>query len=257
MDKYNYQNAVDRAKKHSVISQYTDLCALKKIIGNKTLRFTRMDKVNDKIENDKIHELWKNKVYVSCFTYREYESYFFWNTYAKCKPCGIMISFQTKHLHDLLFYPDEKCQTSHLEACKQTIPEATFNENVSSEYWGVYDYSCIDISYIPRSMDLKKLDHFQGRIKYHEWDMECETRLRIAIRPKCQEYFIERDKFLYRRPSNEYLYAKLPDECLQSMTITLSPFDNGVLKDEVEKLLKDNDLYGKINVIESIFTGEL
>ncbi len=258
MEKYSYESAVKNAKRHAFISQYTDLCALKKIIGNKCLRFTRVDELNDLIENQNMHDLWKFKVYVSCFTYREHESYFFWSTYCKCKPCGVMISFQTNQLQKLSFSPDEKCQEIPLVECKQTIPNSTFSKNVSTDTWGIYDYSCVDVAYIPRGMKFDKIEHFQGRIKYHEWDMECETRLRVTIRPKSREYQLEdvrKDRYL--RPSNQYLYAKLTPECLETMTITLSPFGNARLKEDVEKLLIENGLYGKVKIIDSSLWGEV
>lgn len=257
MEKYSYEKAVDSAKTHSIIFQYTNLCALKKIIGNKALRLTRVDQLNDLIENKNILNLWKGKVFVSCFTYREHESYFFWNTYAKGNPSGVMISFQARDLQKLEIYPDEKCRESPLEECKQSISNATFDENVSSKHWGVFDYSCLDVMYIPRVEIPQENEHFQGRIKYHEWDMECETRIRVAIRPKCYEFknFCSLDP--YYRPKDRYLYAKLPIECLEKMTITLSPFANDILQKEVENLLKDNNLFDKVKVIKSTLTEEL
>ena len=38
MEKYSYESAVNNAKTHPIISQYTDLCALKKIIGNRVAK---------------------------------------------------------------------------------------------------------------------------------------------------------------------------------------------------------------------------
>ena len=259
MEKYSYESAISNANSHLIISQYTDLYALKKIIGNKCLRFTRVDELNDLIENQNMHDLWKKKVYVSCFTYREHESYFFWSTYCKCKPYGVMISFQANTLQKLSYYPDEKCQEMSLDECQRTIPNSPFSENVSADTWGIYDYSCIDIAYIPRNINVEEIEHFQGRIKYHEWDMECETRLRVAIRPKRLEIKHQRGEHdIYLRPSNEYLYAKLTPECLETMTITLSPFGNNVgLKEDVEKLLIENRLYGKVKILDSNLSREL
>ena len=259
MGKYSYESAINSAENHAIISQYTDLYALKKIIGNKCLRFTRVDELNDLVENQNMHDLWKKKVYVSCFTYREHESYFFWSTYCKCNPWGVLISFQTNTLQKLSFYPDEQCKEIPLVKCQQTIQNSPFSENISADTWGIYDYSCVDIAYIPRDTDFKEIEHFQGRIKYHEWDMECETRLRVAIRPKCLELKHQRGKAdIYLRPTNKYLYAELPSECLETMTITLSPFGNHAsLKDEVEKLLAENGLYGKVKIIDSRLSGEL
>ena len=258
MKKYSYENATNNAQNHAIISQYTDLCTLKKIIDNRCLRFTRVDALNDLVENQNMHDLWKKKVYVSCFTYREHESYFFWSTYCKCKPCGVMISFQANTLKKLSFYPDEKCQEIPLLECKKTIHNSPFSENVSADTWGIYDYSCVDIAYIPRCMKFDEIEHFQGRIKYHEWDMESETRLRVAIRPKGFESKLVKKQFHYLRPCNKYLYAKLPLECLETMTITLSPFGKNIgLKEDVEKLLIENGLYDKVKIIDSRLSGEV
>ena len=259
MEKYSYKTAIKSAESHSTIYQYTDLCALKKIIGNRCLRFTRINELNDLVENRNMHYLWKEKVYVSCFTYREYESYFFWSTYCQCKSCGVMISFQANTLKNLSFYPDEKCQETPLLNCEKINLGSPFSENVSADTWGIYDYSCVDIAYIPRGMKFDEIEHFQGRIKYHEWDMECETRLRVAIKPKRLEVKWQGgDKDIYVRPNNKYLYAQLPLECLETMTITLSPFGNNIgLREDVEKLLIENGLYGKVKIIDSSLSGEL
>jgi hypothetical protein len=258
MENYSYENAIRSAERHHIIAQYTDLYALKKIIGNKCLRFTRVDELNDLVENQNMHDLWKKKVYVSCFTYREHESYFFWSTYCKCKPCGVMISFQANTLQKLSFYPNEKCHGMPLDECRQTIQNSPFSENVSADTWGIYDYSCIDIAYISRDIKFDEIEHFQGRIKYYEWDLECETRLRVAIRPKCLEVKWQGgNNDIYLRPDNKYLYAKIPLECLETMTITLSPFCNVSLREEVEKLLSENGLYNKIKILDSCLFGEI
>lgn len=77
MERYSYENAVYQANQHPVVHQYTTFEALDKIINNKSLRLTRIDLLNDTVENKHMLELWKKKVYVSCFTHREAESYFF------------------------------------------------------------------------------------------------------------------------------------------------------------------------------------
>ena len=63
--KNDYENAVASAKKHRLIHQYTTFEALEKILCNKSLRLTRVDQLNDIVENDRMLDLWKEKVYVS------------------------------------------------------------------------------------------------------------------------------------------------------------------------------------------------
>lgn len=83
MKNLSYVEAVESASHYKRLYQYTTYEALEKIITNNSLRLTRIDLLNDGVENQKVFKLWKNKVYVSCFTHREDESYFFWETYAK------------------------------------------------------------------------------------------------------------------------------------------------------------------------------
>ena len=66
MEQYSYENAVY----HSLVHQYTTLAALDKIINNKSLRLTRIDLLNDTVENERMLELWQKKTFVSCFTHR-------------------------------------------------------------------------------------------------------------------------------------------------------------------------------------------
>ena len=68
MSSYSYDQSVRSAQQHKEVHQYTTFAALEKIVGNKSLRFTRLDLLNDAIEDRLIIELWKSKVYVSCFT---------------------------------------------------------------------------------------------------------------------------------------------------------------------------------------------
>ena len=61
-----------------------------------------------------------------------------------------MISFSTVQLQDLSIHWDEKCQEAPLEHCKQTDLNAPFCEGVYADTWGAFDYSCVDIMYLPR-----------------------------------------------------------------------------------------------------------
>ena len=166
-----------------------------------------------------------------------------------------MISFSTEHFLNLSIHTDENCVLPALQPCKRTDINKSYCENISAENWGIYDYSCLDITYVDRSKEIEIPENFQGRIKYSEWDSESETRIRIAVRPKCFEYDFKTRE--HRPPKNEYLYAKLPLPCLEAMTITLSPFADPTLKEKIEMLLKENDLYGKVRVLDSVIRDEL
>lgn len=256
MEQYGYEMAVSDARQHERVYQYTTFEALEKIICNRSLRLTRMDLLNDTLENEKIHDLWKNKVYVSCFTNRGYESYFFWKTYARGSSDGVRISFKTDCLLDLSVAPDKKCENKLLKYEKENIVDNISNI-VSKRDWEIFDYSVLDIKYLQRDADISESKEFLGRYKYREWDMEQETRIRVAIRPRGLEFETKGlDDFEYIKPEEKHLYLGLSDDVLKSMQLTLSPFADCDLRKEVENLLKDNML-DDIRVEKSLLTDEV
>ncbi len=244
-DPLSFEKAVSKAQKHRLIHQYTTFSALEKIINNKSLLLTRIDLLNDTVENKKTTDLWKNKIFVSCFTNFEYESFFFWTTYAKNSRDGVMISFRPSSLNNLSIHPDEKCLETPLPIYKKSDYKE-YSLKVSAENWAVFDNSLIDIMYIPRNYDTEGILNHQGRLKYTEWSMEQETRVRIALRPKRCEIDANMPSntagYPYIKPENQKLYAKLPIDCLANMIITLSPFANKNLKEKIAQLLAENNI---------------
>lgn len=257
IDCFLYEDAVERAKSHKRLFHYTTFNALKCIIDNKSLRLTRIDLLNDFVEDGKIVDLWKRKVFVSCFSFRERESYFFWRTYAKGSEDGVILSIEREKLEEGHIFPDAKCEQEPLELCKKTDTRQQYSQNIDAATWGVYDYSIVDITYIPREYRVRDNESFQGRFKYAEWDMESETRIRVAIRPKCSEIVLGKKGFEYRLPKEEYVYLRLSKECLQSMSITLSPFADEELESKVNQLIRENNLQNYISVVPSVLTGEI
>jgi len=254
---FNYVKAVELAKSHKRLFHYTTFEALNSIISNKSLLLKRIDKLNDAVENERLLDLWKKKVFVSCFTYRDYESYFFWQSYAKGSHEGVMLSFDSSLMNNMTIHPDAKCQEPELNKYDRTDDSIEFSSLINSYAWGIYDKSLVDIMYIPRNIKIHNNDNFQGRFKYAEWDMELETRIRISVRPRCFEARTVKTEIEYLTPENEYIFAKLSNDCIEAMSITLSPFANQELNKKVNELLIKNDLYDKIKVKRSVLTKEM
>lgn len=61
LNKYAYE-AIANDRKHQWVHQYTTFSALERIISNRTLRLSRIDQPNDRVENDHLVDVWK-KVY--------------------------------------------------------------------------------------------------------------------------------------------------------------------------------------------------
>ena len=256
MEQYSYENSVYQANQHTIVHQYTTFDALDKIINSKSLRLTRIDLLNDTVENERMLELWQKKIFVSCFTHRDSESYFFWKTYYKGDSTGVRLSLDARFLCQLTIHPDAMCIEEQLSICKKTIIGSSFTAAISSEAWGIYDSSLVDVMYIPRDQQLENIEHFQGRFKYIEWDSEEETRLRVAMRPKCLEFRAQGRELQYLTPSNEYVYVKLSDVCFENMVITLSPFASDDLRGKIEELLCKNNLIDKVQIRTSVLTAE-
>jgi len=254
---FDYKKAVELGKSHKRLFHYTTFESLNSIISNKSLLLKRIDKLNDTVENEKILDLWKKKVFVSCFTHRNYESYFFWQSYAKGSAEGVMLSFDSSLTNDMVIHPDAECQEKGLEKYVRTDDNIDFSPNINLDSWGIYDISLVDVMYIPRNITTGIDDNFQGRLKYSEWDMEFETRLRVAVRPRCFEAIRVKTEIEYLTPENECIFAKLSKSCLESMSITLSPFATQELKRKVEELLIRNDLYDKIKINWSVLMKEI
>ena len=205
------------------------------------------------MEGGKIVDLWKEKVYVACFSHIEHESMSFWNTYSNASEMGIAILFENDEWDEMPIYADETCNAQLLEKCNKSNALIKSQSNVSHNTWGIYDQSLIDIIYVNRDFS----DPFQGIYKYVEWDTESETRLRVSIRPKGLEFYGDGTQIKYHRPGEHYLYAKLTPNQLSKMQIILSPYSNNKLYQKVSALLGLNGLAEKIKVKNSVLKDEV
>ena len=112
-DSLNYRRTVEddrreNAEKRTWLCQYTNIESLYKIISNKTIRFTRVDKVNDISEKDllEIDNLYL-RTYISCFSYDSKESIPLWSIYTK-RGSGVRIDFEFLENWDLMRYMKQK-----------------------------------------------------------------------------------------------------------------------------------------------------
>ena len=80
-----YNTLTTAANHHPYLYHYTNLCALKCILSNKSLSLSRLDKVNDSQENKRITSLWNSKLYVLCFTYDLNNQEYFFQNYGKIR----------------------------------------------------------------------------------------------------------------------------------------------------------------------------
>ena len=249
-----YSKVEQSAHSHERLYHYTTIDALEKILKNRTWRLKRIDKVNDLMENTKIEGLWKCKVFVACFTNRKYESYFFWKTYPQSSNEGVLISIDNKYLtNELALVTDKNVKLEMIR--KSDLSHDSYDND---EDWGIYAFLKNDVTYLDRNERIDK-SNWEARYKYREWDMERETRIIVALRPKGIEYYLNDDNldFEYHTPNFEYIDALLSIDCIKTIEITLNPWADDDVKSRVKNLLLELNLSNDINVNESSLSGEL
>lgn len=228
----SYEESKLLAISHEKLYHYTNFEALKKILANRSLRATRLDKVDDKTENERIDDFWKNKLFVTCFTYDKNGEQRFGDEYAQGNQ-GVRIEFKTKTLCNLEVFLDEKCEN------KLDFIDRTDLNYKGIDSWGYRDVSLLDMEYVDDLYEgLVKDEDFTGltyndktgyaKIKSYSW--EKETRLRIALRSKGLENIYFEHQLKVVKPNFEYIFIKITDKMLENMEITLNPKADGELK---------------------------
>lgn len=251
MDKYI--ELTESAKKHKSVYHYTSLDALKCILDNQSLRLSRIDTVNDSKENDRIKSLWNAKVFLLCFTHEDNNSEYFYKEYGE-----IRLEFKRENIViDKLYYESElkNSFTSFDNYVRRSQINHKSYENKAD--WCVYDISIADIYYTDDLNSHISTDGFEsnaGLIKAKKgvddcgnernWNLEAETRIRVALRPIGQENILDRktNEFYCPVPKFECIYMRLPI----ITKISISPY---ISEDEKNRIIKTLKNYGLIEKI--------
>lgn len=252
MDKYI--ELTESAKTHNVLYHYTNLDALKCILKNQSLRLSRIDKVNDPKENDRIKSLWNTKVFLLCFTHGQNNSEYFYNKYGT-----IRLAFnQDALLFDRMYYESELINA--FDVLNDEIRRRRYGYNSYDKKcdWCVYDNTIADVFYSDNLDSHVARDGFEsnaGLIKAKcgcdnngnmcDWEIEAETRLRVALRPIGLESVLDKktNSFYYPVPNFEYIYTRLPE----ISQISISPYISESEKNEILKVLEEYGVMQKLH----------
>lgn len=206
MDLYN--ELTENAKKHNMLYHYTSLEGLKQISKNKSLKLTRLDKVNDPCENSRINSLWNKRIFVSCFTHSMDNSEYFYKYYNP-----VRITIKVDHSINMV-YEDSKCT---MPVSIKNYPSITKDMDYRQlNDFEVYDISIADIYYTDdfgkhflgngheSNAGLIKLTNgYDTNYVTRNWKTEKETRVRVAIKPK--------GIGAYLNEKNDICYYALPE----------------------------------------------
>lgn len=259
------QNAESRRK----LFHYTDFEAFLSIISKKQIKFNRIDRVNDRQENEFFEQSEVSKlVFISCFSYEESESLPLWHIYTS-KNMGIRMGFyldedqsfkscfpmeQLVMAKDLLHEQEHKIP--YINTKLQSTTAWRVNKLIQKDI--IYDIDkreeCpIVIPHTPTEKNNYNAIYnmnAMGAIKAKAWDYEKESRIVAILRTTKENIEI---------PEYKYLLMPFCFEKLKKLEVTFSPLMQPVVKDcikrEVETHLsginvecKDSEFDGKLKI---------
>ena len=233
------------------IHQYTSIDSLALILKNKTIKFNRLDNMDD-IEEEAKSSLGIRLggfIFASCWTYSNNESIPLWKMYTPTSR-GIRISldkdmFKEYPISDeeILKYHIQKVEGKKTESAIPLSKMYTDNYTILNTFWSE-DFFYKEIKYVD---DIKaiynSLIQFEngkinlqfnnvGTFKHKDWDFQDECRFRLQILPhgnisvedpRYIYYFLECIQKETYPPINSY-YLNLKEDIFDELTITLSPF---------------------------------
>lgn len=239
-----YQRQVEKANSHKYLCHFTNFDALQKIIDNKSLRLSKITELNDPIEAKRVTSVWHNKCFILSFTNTFDNSGYFWKEYAFDN--GVCIVFNNKNIKDNIFIYYEDDLNIKVPSFQYICDNDCYDENV----WGFFDITKADVMYvddIEKYAFENKTEISAGLIKskfgenkeciVKPWELECETRIRVAVKTKQFEYISKKDKKIIEPPF-KYLYIDLP----QIDKVIISPQCENRDRKIIENYLKDKEI---------------
>lgn len=236
----------DRGTRHRNYYHYTNIDSIIKIIKSGYWHLTSgySDKLNDQQEMQKgSFERWQ-RTYLGCFAYGDNENMAMWGLYGLPWEEAVLVSIPQKQM--LAWIQKD-----------MTIYSAAYN-GVGFEYDIINHNSLgvelVDIVYISgyRGSENNKI-HYQGNsipihnnyafseisedkritgfLKNNAWSYEQEVRIRVELENKIK---------------SEKIAIKMPDELINSITITAGPYFKGNIKKKIEdRILDEYKIKGK------------
>jgi hypothetical protein len=209
LDEVDIIKAKDSANSRTILSQYTTIPVLKKILQGMTLKFNRIDKVNDLLEQEKLGgEEVRNRLFVCCFTHRKSEYIPHWYMYGKDAK-GVRIEFyknkgpvlesfidSDRYIIGYKNIDDKDRQIAEYSWWNWTLPRNhDYSRNTLNKSWA-FNFFQTDILYEKKYKDLYPVEYNNfidvfpiGAIKESSWRFECETRMIAFAQSTSQSTF--------------------------------------------------------------------
>lgn len=253
------------------IYHYTDIETLALILNNKTIRFNRLDKVDDISESSFEKIALEKFLFVSCWTTDKKESLPQWNMYTR-DMAGVRIKIPKKpfHQYEIEFkdhlrflgpnitkspLPLERIATEDYFVMTNFSDESNFSRNVSyKSNFAELKNEKIDISQ-PNQPFFLQIGDIAGiaSLKSPDWEFQEEFRFILLILPllpgrfrSWQERFHSSTRYYFQNgesPSFEHFYLELRDEVVNNFEVTTGPLSSHgekiIVKSLMEKFTKN------------------
>ncbi len=241
-------DSAERLKNSGYIYHYTTLPVLIKMIKSKKWHLANAKNMNDRLEYDNGDiERWKN-IFFSSFMTEDKESIGMWSMYAQPWEKGIKIAIPSLIARKWIKSIVKLYEVSmgNYETTGRTFEVAKENIKLSSvAYCNTDSRTQKDIveklcwSNVTNTILLSAAHDLSltGYIKDMAWAYEKEIRIRAE--------FDNTNGF-------ERVAIDLPDDVIDSMTITASPLFEGMLLNEIEK-----EIERQLKIDNSLFAGRL
>ncbi len=228
MRRVDYNKLKIKARDSIYLYHYTTKEAAELIKNNQSLRLTNLGnaRINDEVEGRRIKSIWKDKVYVVCFTNTLSNQEYFKKMYGA--ECLVRIKLDTLML-DRLFYDSECVQRIDFVNRSDINYKNSIDESERyslQEDWGYRTSELLCMEYVDDISEYILEDGFEanagiikqrcGKWRTGEtaiWEEEQEVRVRVALRPKYFENYRSGLEFITPNPLEaaniEYIYISL------------------------------------------------
>lgn len=228
MKNIDYEVLRKKARESIYLYHYTNRKALEHIKKNESLRLSNLVNVgiNDEMESERITSIWRNKIYVVCFTSTLDNQEYFIKEYGASH--RLRIKIDTLDVNNLYFDPE--C-TKKIDKIERSDTNYKNNINkidryVLKEDWGYRTSELLQVEYVDEILEYNGEDGHESNAgiikqrygkwrngKQANWEQEKETRIRVALRPKYIENYRNGIDFITPMPIEaagiEYIYLSL------------------------------------------------
>lgn len=277
----------NKLKQYDCMGYMTDIDTMRLIFQNKTIRSTSLanPRLNDENEKERLGVTeFAPGYFVTCFTHTNQENSYFWNNYGKdVKENKVLLQFKNFALNfkdcintnfarvknnKICFFNSREYEGAvnnrkefeesryDIGSCINTVEvfdvvyKSKKSKEITQNYSGKADLHLDKIT--GENNSVKDVNIYDptvfGKYKTDDWAIEQETRILSSL------LYTKFDKW-------KYIDLNLYDEFFRGLTIVLSPWDKGSLKEEVEDILNNSnlpsDILNSISIRDSVYKNKL